>query len=62
MTIEVCAADLCAVLREQLEAIVPPHRRARSWEKRWSAVEEFANDADDDNPMHEEPREAGWYA
>jgi hypothetical protein len=29
---DVCAADLAAVLREQLEEMIPPHRRAPDWD------------------------------
>lgn len=44
---EVCAADIVTVLRELLEAIIPPHRRARGWDRKWTELEVFAHDADE---------------
>jgi len=45
---EVCAADLAAVIREQLEEMIPPHRRAPDWDAKWQEIEEWADDADKD--------------
>ena len=44
----VCAADLAAVIREQFEAIIPPHRRAPDWDAKWQEIEEWADDVDKD--------------
>jgi hypothetical protein len=45
---DVSAADLAAALREQLEAIIPPDRRALDWAEKWDELEDFANATDQD--------------
>lgn len=42
----VSATDLAAVLREQLEEIIPPDRREPEWAAKWEEVEQFASDLD----------------
>ena len=43
---DVSEADLAAVLREQLEAMIPPHRRALDWVEKWEELEAFAERQD----------------
>lgn len=45
---DVFAADVCAVLREHLEAIIPPARRVPGWDAKWQEIEEWADDGDKD--------------
>jgi hypothetical protein len=45
---DVCAADLAAVIREAFEEMIPPHRRAPEWDRKWQEIEGWADDADKD--------------
>lgn len=35
-------------LREAMEEMIPPHRRAPDWDAKWQEIEEWADDADKD--------------
>lgn len=43
----VLAEDVVAVLRERLEDMIPPHRRAPDWDHKWQELEDYAHDADE---------------
>lgn len=42
------AEDVVAVLRERMEEMIPPHRRAPDWDRKWQELEEFAHATDQD--------------